>query len=148
MNKFKYGDKDTRSIAAEVKLLDKGLTAYVYLNGGCYFEPSAECSSDNIKLVAAYKNDLNSYASRNKIAIVECTIGRGNCLLSGVHFEFDAHRLDSTNENVRLNLLDKLLASNRETYSLLSRDKNDETAKLKHSNHELVQYLLKNTFNI
>ena len=143
LNKFKYNDNDNRSVAAEIKMLANGLNAYVYLNGGCYFEPSS-VDSNKIEVIAVYEHDLNSLASTNKIAIAECKFGTGKCLLSGVHFEFDAQHLDSTIENVRSNMLEKLIEMNKKTFLTLSADHNNEI----HSNHKLVQYLLKNTFNI
>ncbi len=143
LNNFKYNDNDNSSIAAKIKLLENGLNAYVYLNGGCYFEPWSDVCNKT-KVIATYEHNLNSLTCRNKIAVVECLVGKGKCLLSGVHFEFDARHLDSTNENVRSNILEKLLEANETTFSILSSDKNDKN----HSNQKLVQYLLRTTFNI
>lgn len=55
---------------------------YTYYNGGCYFE-KAEDFTPSVEILAHYKNaNLHNVA-----AIVLCQVGKGQALLSGVHFE-------------------------------------------------------------
>lgn len=58
----------------------------IYYNGGCYFE-NPECFSQHISILGRYRDE------GNKAAIVSCKIGKGNAVLSGVHFEVQAQSL-------------------------------------------------------
>ena len=61
----------------------------IYYNGGCYFE-NPECFSEQITILGRYQDE------GDKAAIVACKIGRGNAVLSGVHFEVQAASLTNT----------------------------------------------------
>jgi biotin---protein ligase len=89
---------------------------HLYLNGGFYFEQNSSSSSSIVndhdddykcRVLAYYDNDpvtqndigLNECLNTsppNDVAIVATRVGRGRCLLSSVHFEFDAQRLAAT----------------------------------------------------
>ena len=106
INKSFIYNSDDQAVALKVKtsMDDKeetrSLNSYAYLNGGCYFLPYDQNELDNsTRVLATYTNDkdLNAVLMEdyeNRIAIVECAIGMGKCLLSGVHFEFDANKLE------------------------------------------------------
>ena len=84
------------------------------MNGGCYFEPN-EPTEDNFKVLATYSSEKTSDSlmeCNDKIAILECWMGKGKCVLSGAHFEFDANKLDMNNKNLRQNVFDKLMSTN------------------------------------
>lgn len=59
----------------------------LYYNGGCYFE---EAEAHPFVTVIA------RYADINKAAVIECKVGQGKALLSGVHPEYAANRFNST----------------------------------------------------
>lgn len=67
---------------------------FTYFNGGCYFDSAQQFP--NVRVLSQYLNVEDKPA-----AIVECTVGKGKALLSGVHVEFstrflmrDGHRLE------------------------------------------------------
>lgn len=142
LNDFVYSDYDDEAIAIRIKLLDKGIHLYSYLNGGCYFEP-AQTSINEYKIIAIYDEETN-LSNDQKLAIIECGIGNGKCLLSGIHFEYDAYHLNIQNKEKCFDLLNKLVDSNAESLSVISADQN---VSKKHTNYELVEYLFKQTFN-
>lgn len=99
----------------------------LYLNGGCYFESSEEKESD-VQILGRYSvegdgkgegliDNLNGMA-----AILEVRVGKGKVLLSGVHFEFHAHKLEVTNNNIRQNVYPKLI-SNEANFQIHSNEK-------------------------
>jgi biotin--protein ligase len=51
-----------------------------YYNGGCYFHME---DTTNMRVLAVYENDQ----AKGKPAIIECRVGEGRALLSGVHPE-------------------------------------------------------------
>jgi len=125
-------DSDDKAVAIEIRL-DNNSRTYTYLNGGCYFEPNN--SENQFDQIACYSHSTNGEQDEllsvdNKLAIVECKVGLGKCLLSGVHFEFNAHDLDRENENIRTNVYPMLI--NQDSPS--------------HSNEQLVRRLISRTF--
>jgi glutamine amidotransferase-like uncharacterized protein len=130
---FKYNSDD---FALAVKInLGNDLFNFTYLNGGCYFEPNQE-TQNQFNQIACY-SEMNarpkdeSMPVDNKLAIIEAKVGLGKCLLSGVHFEFNADDLDfEHNENIRMNVYPRL--SNQEA--------------LKHSNETLIRGLMSSIF--
>ena len=86
---------------------------YLYYNGGCAFYEAEKFPT--VSVIATY-GDAN-----NQPAIIHCTVGKGNVLLSGVHFEVSPHSLSKekcpsevvtkleTSELERQNLISKLL---------------------------------------
>jgi biotin--protein ligase len=61
--------------------VNSGETNYAaYYNGGCYFKTEDE----SVRVLAAYQND----SARGMPAIIECEVGKGKALLSGVHPEY------------------------------------------------------------
>lgn len=61
-------------------------TTVVYYNGGCHFVGTS--SLHGIQVIASYSNKLP--------AILKMKCGKGTVLLSGVHFEYDPYKLDSS----------------------------------------------------
>jgi glutamine amidotransferase-like uncharacterized protein len=62
---------------------------YVYYNGGGYFVEAA--LTNNTTVLATYSSEEEGEA-----AIIECRVGLGKAILSGVHFEYDFHLLDAS----------------------------------------------------
>lgn len=116
------------------------------MNGGCYFRRSIESCEmmEEVNVLGRYVvegervvdliEDLNE-----KAAILEIFAGKGKVLLSGVHFEYDAEKLELSNENIASNVYAKLKSNE----SSLSTTTNDEA---RHSNHNLVGWLLRKVF--
>ncbi|NGX30778.1 MAG: hypothetical protein K940chlam8_00128 [Chlamydiae bacterium] len=68
---------------AECALIDTRMGSFgTYYNGGCYFEGSFS----NAKPLAYF-------AKTGNVAIVECSVGKGKALLSGVHLEYSVKNL-------------------------------------------------------
>lgn len=59
---------------------------FAYFNGGCYFDSAHKFPG--VQVLSSYLNIDASPA-----AIVECRVGQGRALLSGVHIEFSTHFL-------------------------------------------------------
>lgn len=79
--------------AAEITWKDslgfqKNTSFTVYCNGGGYFVDAN--TKNQISILASY--DFEGEAA----AIVECRVGSGKAILSGVHFEYDSSLLDAT----------------------------------------------------
>jgi glutamine amidotransferase-like uncharacterized protein len=107
--------------AAQIRWTNQGFpknTVFsVYFNGGGYFVDATEK-----KLVSV----LASYDIEEEFAaIVECQVGSGKAILSGVHFEYDPDILDSTNDYL---------------IPIIATLKNDNKNRI-----ELVRHLLKKT---
>ena len=107
---------------------------HMLLNGGFYLVPN----DANFKPVAFYDN-----GDEKKLAIVECAMGKGKCLLSGVHFEFNANDIKFLNNDLDPHV-NQLLLQNIPFSSM-----NTEMDELlvKHSNYLLANILLKSVFN-
>lgn len=65
----------------------------VYYNGGGYFVDANQ--KDNIRVLACY--DIGEEFP----AIIECEVGSGKAILSGVHFEYDPELLDFNNDDLK-----------------------------------------------
>lgn len=65
--------------ARAIRLFYQDQEVKVFYNGGCYF-PNAQ------HVLAYYENNLP--------AIIECRVGKGKAILSGVHFEYDPTLMD------------------------------------------------------
>ena len=104
---FKY-NTESEAMAVEVKFYEQTLSmdTIFYLNGGCNFIPN---DSSTHQVIA-------EYSSNNSPAIINCSYGKGICILSGLHIEYDPSHLNKSNENIRLNVLPKLTY---EAYALL-----------------------------
>lgn len=61
----------------------KDKTIYVYYNGGCFFHKAEEYPS--VKVLSYYE-----IGEKRSSAIIECTVGEGKAILSGVHIEVEA----------------------------------------------------------
>ncbi|KAF9108386.1 biotin holocarboxylase synthetase [Mortierella sp. GBA35] len=67
----------------------------VYFNGGgCFVDAEKQpgCS-----VLAWYKDDSGDQGGRRKAAMIECQVGQGVALLTGVHPEYDPAHLDAGN---------------------------------------------------
>ena len=69
--------------------LDRKTAFHSFYNGGGHFINPMQYP--NTKVLAIYK-DLPS----QPVAAVECSVGKGKAILSGVHFEYDPSLLDDT----------------------------------------------------
>lgn len=76
---FDYQSESGSRIA---QLIYNGREIGVYYNGGCYY-PDAE-TTPGTRVLAHYADLPNRPA-----AIIECTVGKGKAILSGVHPEYD-----------------------------------------------------------
>ena len=162
--RYKYGDaSDEEAMAVGVRLATDTFDGhddelfYTYMNGGCHFVPSTDDNDNDsdrndFSILATYDFDKTS-ATRldecfsahagggGQIAMVECRVGKGRCLLSGVHYEIDAHGLaaeSSRLDNVRQNLVPRLLLPVQE----------EKRRAQGHSNERLIRLLFAKVFNI
>jgi glutamine amidotransferase-like uncharacterized protein len=88
--RFRYEDESGSCVAELLWENDNELeSASVYFNGGCEFVDAEKYS--NIQVLARYQNIPHAPA-----AIIECQIGLGKAILSGVHPEYSA--LDLANQ--------------------------------------------------
>lgn len=90
-------------------ILFEGESFHTYYNGGCTFRDAEESSS--LKILAVYQD---SYA--NSPALIECKVGKGTAILSGVHLEVEAKFC--VNEST---LYEKLLKSDAQREKLFER---------------------------
>ena len=65
----------------------------VYYNGGGSF---VDANTKNNTVVLAYYD-----TEEQEAAIIECQVGSGKAILSGVHFEYDSNLLDTDNEYLK-----------------------------------------------
>ncbi len=88
LNVFKYED-ESGSRAAQLNWIDAGASRplSVYYNGGCEFVDASE--RENTRVIARYADLPDSPA-----AIVECSVGKGKAVLSGVHPEYSPQHID------------------------------------------------------
>jgi len=91
--------------AASIQFLDNPSPVYCYFNGGCYFADVKQ--AQNTKVLASYSD-----IACNPAAIIECSIGKGVAILSGVHFEYSASDL-SPDKYIKT-ALPKIAATERE----------------------------------
>lgn len=81
----------------------------VYYNGGGHFV-AAE-NYPNIKLLAYHASKENA-SNANLAAIVECNVGAGKAILSGVHFEWDPQLIDTKRSPSLLSIKQQLIQGN------------------------------------
>ena len=74
---YSYED-DSGACAAEI-VLENTKKLYIYYNGGCAFTP--EPNENNVEVIGRYAE------KDNLPAILKCKFGKGEAILSGVHFE-------------------------------------------------------------
>ena len=118
------------ALSARICLVETQKEYFTYLNGGCYFNGMNLINVESLaEYVAFNPSDNILEAKDNKIAVFNCNIGLGKCLLSGVHFEFDVNNMVNLNQNIR----DDLLANVQPNAT--------------HSNYELINYFLNKSFN-
>lgn len=108
----------------------------MYLNGGCYFEEQLVDENNNHEIIGRYEKENNDpdliEGLNEKPALVALSLGKGSILLSGVHFEFDADKLDLDNANIKANVYPKL--------------KSNEIDSKLHSNQFLIKHLFNKVF--
>ncbi len=83
-NLFRYEDESGSCLAALT--LTDGNSSSAYFNGGCVFEDAH--LFQNVEVIARYKE-----LPDNPAAIIECSVGKGRVILSGVHPEFSLYHL-------------------------------------------------------
>lgn len=79
---FKY-DSEQGVHAAELSL--EGNAFHCYYNGGCAFKDAE--SFEGVAILARYKD------AQDQAAIIHCKVGKGDAILSGVHFEVNPKNL-------------------------------------------------------
>lgn len=111
---FSYNN-ESGAMAASIKLTNMPIAqAACYLNGGCYFD-SDSGSLESWEIIG-------QYAETMKASIIKGPFGKGQVLLSGIHFEYAAALLDDgipqkerdlliSNEGSRQILWNELIAS-------------------------------------
>ena len=103
-----YSYDDNSGACAAKIALQNSQEIYIYYNGGCAFTP--EPTDENIEVIGRYSE------KENLPAILKCKFGKGQAILSGVHFE----QQDSNNRQIQeklnltncalMDLVDKLLS--------------------------------------
>ena len=79
-------NSNSGSRAASIKLdLKEVKKVITYYNGGGYFKNAT--NYDDVTIIGYYENHLP--------AIIHISLGKGDVILSGVHFEYDPYRLDT-----------------------------------------------------
>lgn len=142
-SRFKYASEDeTRSLRVTIQA-EFNKTYNLYMNGGCYFDLKNNNNNNTpqtLEILGTYsiENETNNEGLikdlNGKPAIVEIGVERGKVLLSGVHFEFDADKLELDNENITRNV-----------YPLVKSNENSPSSR--HSNETLIRYLFKRVFS-
>lgn len=139
--RFKYSSEDeTKPVQVRI---EKFATYNLYMNGGCYFEETAgeNCDCEVLGKYLVHEDEENRGLIKDlngKPAILEIRVGRGKALLSGVHFEFDAEKLELENENISKNVYSHLKSNERPT---------GPNGRILHSNRKLLKYLFKKVFS-
>ncbi|MBO7642162.1 MAG: biotin--protein ligase [Alphaproteobacteria bacterium] len=91
---YVYDSEDGAS-AAKVRSLTDGSIFYSYHNGGSTFVLD-EINQNGIEVLAEYADENNSPA------VIRCKCGKGQAILSGIHFEADQKLLYSTSPTKEL----------------------------------------------
>lgn len=102
-------DYQTESGARAAKIFWKD-TVTVFYNGGGYFVDAS--SKPQISVLATYDRQ------GEKAAIIECQVGLGKAILSGVHFEYDPNYLDASDEYLQ-HIIPDLQSENSKRIQLL-----------------------------
>lgn len=109
-------DYNNFSGAMAAKILCQCVTGFtkkselkVFYNGGGFFVDAI--NTYNTKVLATYDN-LNQEA-----AIIECCMGNGKAILSGVHFEYDPSLLDAEDEYLK-EIIPELKKTNKQRLKL------------------------------
>eukprot|EP00039_Didymoeca_costata_P021313 m.344167 g.344167 ORF g.344167 m.344167 type:complete len:820 (+) comp23914_c0_seq1:116-2575(+) len=64
-----------------------------FFNGGCLF--TGDFQKPEITKLLAYENILDKESQEDAVAMVECCVGKGKAVLSGVHFEVASRHVDT-----------------------------------------------------
>lgn len=88
----------------------EGKTLYLYYNGGCTFKNAT--SHPSVKVLAEYQD------ADHQSAIIHCKVGKGNVILSGVHFEVCPKALKQEGGDPMI--ADKLATSDSHRKALIS----------------------------
>jgi len=106
-NTFAY-DSNMGAYASEISHRTNLL--HLYYNGGCTFDHTEKFPS--VTTLARYQD------AGNRPAIIQCKVGKGRAILSGVHFEVSP--LSLKKEGCKRELLQKLEASDKKRQNLIS----------------------------
>jgi glutamine amidotransferase-like uncharacterized protein len=97
---FKYNSEE-EAISIKVDLNNYDNNLLFYLNGGCYFMADDDRNS-TFECIGTF-NDERFEESFNKMAIIESQVGKGKCLISGFHFEFNSNNSNNSNSKQHSN---------------------------------------------
>lgn len=89
----KYCEESDRGVEA-AHISWNGAECFAYFNGGCYFDRPNEYA--NVRVLSSYLN-LDGCPA----AIVECRVGKGKALLSGVHIEYNSALLKRDSDQIK-----------------------------------------------
>lgn len=117
---FSYNAEDTSGLRAAKVFWQElngpfrvGHEFVIFYYGGGHFV-NAE-AYPNVTILARYGTDT----AQQPVAIVECKVGAGKAILSGVHFEWDLETLDVLSPNMR-SLKEQLQAKNADRKVLIA----------------------------
>lgn len=109
-NGYYYQDERAARIA-HLSLPQKNLSSFY--NGGCYFAHAQQYPS--IKILAKYRDIPDTPA-----AIIECSVGQGTALLCGVHPEYSAKTIKTSQDPYLQELLPQLAAIEQDRKDLFT----------------------------
>lgn len=108
---FEYGS-EKGAVAASIELTGLPISqCAIYVNGGCRFEFDEDHYRE--------WNVIGRYSHDHMPAIISSTVGKGNVLLSGVHFEYSASLLDSEMSSREKSVLIEMEKPRQELWKLL-----------------------------
>lgn len=107
---FEYRENIGARAAKILSIFHKSKPVSIFYNGGGYFA-GAE-GKEKTEILATYG------FSKQFPAIIECKVGKGRAILSGVHFEYDPELLDKEDPFLRL-ILPEIKESNVQRLELL-----------------------------
>jgi len=84
-----YDEKSEKGMRQAQIRWEDGSLYQAYFNGGCYF-PQA-CTTPYTKVLGFYVNDprrIPTYGDEPLPAVLQCSVGEGQAILSGVHPEY------------------------------------------------------------
>jgi glutamine amidotransferase-like uncharacterized protein len=91
--KSESGARAAKILLKSPSLLQEISQFTVYYNGGGYFVDAGK--KNNTTILAYYDTE------GQEAAIIECHVGSGKAMLSGVHFEYDPNLLDTDNKYLK-----------------------------------------------
>lgn len=99
LGRYRYGSEETGK-ASLIRV--QGRNLHIYYNGGCYFQ-DAHLFEPTIGVLGTYED-----ASDHPLAaIIECQVGKGTVILSGVHLDYRPQCVKNQVPDELVNLLER-----------------------------------------